>query len=82
MPLFYGIRAAILGQLGRTAEAAEDGNRFFAGMPGFFERFEAELAKRNMQPEFRQKIVDGLRKAALPVPDKISQVPSADTTRE
>ncbi|WP_159715172.1 tetratricopeptide repeat protein [Geminicoccus flavidas] len=75
LPLYYAVRAAILGQLGRTEEAAEDGRRFLKEMPGFFDRLETELSKRNMQPEFRQKIIEGLRKAGLPVPETVTRAP-------
>jgi adenylate cyclase len=75
LPLFYVVRAAILGQLGRMEEAAEDGRRFLEEMPGFFDRLDEELSKRNMQPEFRQKIIEGLRKAGLPVSETVTRAP-------
>lgn len=68
LPIVHGVRAAVLGALGRTEEAAEAGRRFVTGMPGVLERLDVEFAKRNFEPELRARLLDGWRKAGLPVP--------------
>jgi adenylate cyclase len=62
------LRAAALGHLGRTAEARAAGERGMQRLPGVFDRLDAEFAKRNFQADMRQALLDGWRKAGLPVP--------------
>lgn len=62
------LRAAALGHLGRTAEARAAGERGMQRLPGVFDRLDAEFAKRNFQADMRKALLDGWRKAGLPVP--------------
>ena len=63
------LRAAALGHLGRTAEARAAGERGMQRLPGVFDRLDAEFAKRNFQADMRKALIDGWRKAGLPVPE-------------
>jgi TolB-like protein len=62
------IRSAALGKLGRLEEAKLAGERFLAARPGFFGRLEREFGKRNLPLEVRRALLDGWRRAGLPVP--------------
>ena len=59
-----------------AAEAAEAGARFMRMNPGFLADLDAELAKRNFRPGDRARLVEGLRKAGLPVPENVA--PTSD----
>ena len=75
-PTMEMVRAAALGYLGRVDEARSVGERGMAGMPGVFSRLDAEFDKRNFQPEIRHLLLDGWRRAGLPVPDGVRVEPS------
>jgi hypothetical protein len=53
-----------------AAGAAEAGATFMRMNPGFLADLDAELAKRNFRPGDKARLVDGLRKAGLPVPER------------
>jgi adenylate cyclase len=67
--IYHGVAAIIYAQVGLLAEARAAAARFRALHPGFLRSLDAELAKRNFRPEDRARLIDGLRKAGLPVPE-------------
>lgn len=67
--IYHGVAAAIYAQAGLRAEAQAAAARFTALFPDFLKNLDAELAKRNFRPEDRAHLIDGLRKAGLPVPE-------------
>jgi adenylate cyclase len=67
-PIYHGVAAVIYAELGMRAEATEAGARFVQMSPRFLPNLDAELAKRNIRPEDRVRLAEGLRKAGLPVP--------------
>jgi TolB-like protein len=67
--LVQAIAAMIYGQLGRREEARAAGRRFVELHPTFVANIGAELRKRNLGPEDRAHILDGLRKAGVPIPE-------------
>lgn len=60
-------RAAALGQLGRSSEAAAAVADILRIDPDYAGKARADLAKRNMAPEIIDAIIDGLRKAGMAV---------------
>jgi len=57
----------IYAEAGMQAEAAAAGKRFLELNPRFVADPEGELTKRNYRPEDRARIIEGLRKAGLPI---------------
>lgn len=70
VPTTAMLRAAALGHLGRIEEARLAGEIGLRALPALFERLDAEFAKRNFQPDVRRVLVDGWRRAGLPVPEE------------
>jgi TolB-like protein len=68
--IYHVVAAIIYAEAGLTAQAAEAGARFMGMNPGFLANLDAELAKRNFRPEDKARLVGGLRKAGLPVPER------------
>src|SRR4051794_23024774 len=67
LSFFPGIAAVIYAEAGMQAEAAAAGKRFLELNPRFIADPEGELTKRNYRPEDRARIIEGLRKAGLPI---------------
>ena len=67
-PIYHGVAAIIYAELGMRAEATQAGARFVEMSPRFLPNLDAELARRNIGPEDRARLAEGLRKAGLPVP--------------
>jgi adenylate cyclase len=67
LSFFHGIAAVIYAEAGMQAEAAAAGKRFLELNPRFVADPEGELTKRNYRPEDRARIIEGLRKAGLPI---------------
>jgi TolB-like protein len=67
-PTVEFVRASALGHLGRRGEAQAAGQRALATLPGFVDRLDAEFTKRNLQPEVRRALLEGWRRAGLPMP--------------
>lgn len=65
---YHAVAAIIYAELGRTAEARKEAARFTELHPRFLENVNAELARRNIRPDDRARLIAGLRKAGLPVP--------------
>jgi adenylate cyclase len=66
--IYHVVAAMIFAQRGMRAEASEAGAQFLRMHPKFFDNWDAELAKRNFGLEDRAHLVEGARKAGLPVP--------------
>ena len=67
-PIYHAVAAVIYAERGMGAEATRAGARFVRMSPRFLPNLDAELAKRNVGPEDRARLAEGLRKAGLPVP--------------
>ena len=67
LSFFHGIAAIIYAEAGMRTEAAEAAVRFATLNPRFVADPEGELTKRNYRPEDRARIIEGLRKAGLPI---------------
>jgi adenylate cyclase len=67
-PIYQFVAAIIFAQRGMRDEASEAGARFLSMRPKFFANWDAELAKRNFNTEDRAHLVEGARKAGLPIP--------------
>ena len=80
-PTLEMVRSAALGHLGRVDEARAAGERGLAAMPGIFSRLDAEFDKRNFEPEIRRLLLDGWRKAGLPVPDRLRDEPGMSAAK-
>lgn len=63
------IRTAALGKLGRLEEAKIAGERLLDARPGLFGQLDREFGKRNLSFELRRELLDGWRRAGLPVPE-------------
>ncbi|HET6519781.1 MAG TPA: hypothetical protein VFG47_08160, partial [Geminicoccaceae bacterium] len=68
LPLVHAVAAMIYGQLGRREEARAAGRGFMERHPTFVANIGAELRRRNLGPEDQAHILDGLRKAGVPIP--------------
>jgi adenylate cyclase len=71
--IYHGVAAMIYAALGMEAEAVEAGTRFARMNPEFLANLDVELAKRNFRPEDLAHLVEGLRKAGVPVPASTAQ---------
>jgi tetratricopeptide (TPR) repeat protein len=75
LPIFHLIAALVYAQNGLADDAAREGDAFNKMRPDFLPNLDAELMKRNIQPEDRLRIVVGLRKAGLlPLQDPTSGI--------
>jgi adenylate cyclase len=81
-PIYHGFAAIIYAELGMRAEASQAGSLFVQMSPRFLPNLDAELGKRNLRPEDRARLAEGLRKAGLPVPANAVSAPrGASSTR-
>ena len=72
MPSFFwthGLLAAIYGQLNRPDEASGAARRLLELYPDFESRALIELGRQHFEPAVLSRIVDGLRKAGLKIPE-------------
>jgi adenylate cyclase len=83
-PLFHVVAAIIYAERGMTDEATREGDIFVKMSPTFLANIEAELEKRNFQPEDRARLVAGLRKAGLLAPANaaIAPLPATNVSDE
>lgn len=75
LSFYHGIAALIYAEAGMKAEAEEAAQRFAEANPQFVADPEGELVKRNFRPEDRARIIEGLRKAGLPVRSTAASLP-------
>ncbi|WP_064712719.1 hypothetical protein [Rhizobium bangladeshense] len=68
-PLFHVVAAIIYAEAGMMEDARREGEVFVAMRPDFLPNIATELAIRNIQPDDRDRLIRGLRKAGLTVPD-------------
>ncbi|MGZ2380658.1 adenylate cyclase [Rhizobium leguminosarum] len=68
-PLFHVVAAIIYAEAGMIDDAHREGQVFVSMRPDFLPNVVTELAMRNMQPEDRDRLIEGLRKAGMTVPD-------------
>lgn len=69
-PFYYILAALIYADANMEQEAASARQRFMARWPHFFDDFEAELAKRYLNPADHAKVINDARKAGFPVHKK------------
>lgn len=67
--IYHAVAAVIYAEHGLMAEARQAAVRFVELHPTFLANLDVELAKRNLRFEDRARLVEGLRKAGLPVPE-------------
>lgn len=77
-PLFHVVAAVIYAEADMMDDARREAEVFVEMRPDFLPNVVGELAMRNMQPGDRDRLIEGLRKAGMTVPDKIaSNAPTA-----
>ncbi|MCW0015741.1 adenylate cyclase [Rhizobium sp. BT-226] len=79
-PLFHVVAAIIYAEAGMMDDARREGQVFVSMRPDFLPNIVTELAMRNMQPEDRDRLIEGLRKAGMTVPDPDAIASSAATS--
>ncbi|NKL32439.1 adenylate cyclase [Rhizobium leguminosarum bv. viciae] len=79
-PLFHVVAAIIYAEAGMMEDARREGQIFVSMRPDFLPNLVTELAMRNMQPEDRDRLIEGLRKAGMTVPDPDAIASSATTS--
>ena len=67
--IYHAVAAIIYAERGLMAEARQAAARFVELHPTFLANVDVELARRNLRPEDRARLVEGLRKAGLAVPE-------------
>lgn len=70
--LYHAIAAVIYAERGLMAEARREAAQFAELHPAFVANVDAELRKRNLRPEDRARLVQGLLKAGVPAPAEAS----------
>jgi adenylate cyclase len=70
-PLYHAVAAVIYAEVGRIDDARSEGAAFVRMRPDFLPNIEKELAMRNLQPADTSKLIAGLRKAGLSVPNSV-----------
>ncbi|QKK26967.1 adenylate cyclase [Rhizobium hidalgonense] len=68
-PLFHVVAAIIYAEAGLMDDARREGQVFVGMRPDFLPNVVTELAMRNIQPDDRDRLIEGLRKAGMTVPD-------------
>jgi tetratricopeptide (TPR) repeat protein len=68
-PIYHIVVTAILGQLGKAAEAEKERQWMEANAPEFLGNIRREVALRVLRPEDQASILDGLKKAGVVVPE-------------
>lgn len=72
-PLYHAVAAVIYAEVGRTDEAKREGDAFVRMRPDFLPNIVTELEMRNLQPADTARLIDGLRKAGMPVPHDVGR---------
>jgi adenylate cyclase len=73
--IYHAVAAVIYAERGLAAEARREAALLTKLHPVFVANLDAELAKRNVRPEDRARLVQGLLKAGVPVPAKAAAKP-------
>ncbi|WP_455274200.1 tetratricopeptide repeat protein [Rhizobium herbae] len=76
-PLFHAVAAIIYAEAGLTADARREGETFVNMRPDFLPNIVAEMSSRGMSPADLARLIAGLRKAGLTVPDAVESVSAA-----
>ncbi|WP_326882748.1 adenylate cyclase [Rhizobium beringeri] len=79
-PLFHVVAAIIYAEAGMMDDARREGQIFVSMRPDFLPNLVTELAMRNMQPEDRDRLIEGLRKAGMTVRDPDAIASTAATS--
>ncbi|PDS78015.1 adenylate cyclase [Rhizobium sp. L43] len=79
-PLFHVVAAIIYAEAGLMEDARREGQVFVGMRPDFLPNVVTELAMRNMQREDRDRLIEGLRKAGMTVPDPDAIASTAATS--
>ncbi|MBB4250204.1 adenylate cyclase [Rhizobium sp. BK008] len=79
-PLFHVVAAIIYAEAGMMGDARREGQVFVSMRPDFLPNIVTELAMRNMRPEDRDRLIEGLRKAGMTVPDPDAIASTASTS--
>ncbi|WP_409996259.1 adenylate cyclase [Rhizobium leguminosarum] len=70
-PLFHVVAAIIYAEAGMSEDARREGEIFMQMRPDFVPNIVAELKIRNIQPGDQLRLIMGIRKAGMPVPDGV-----------
>lgn len=70
-PLFHAVAAVIYADAGMPDEARRAGETFMHMRPDFILNIQAELTTRNYTPKDQLRLVSGLRKAEVPIPEGV-----------
>lgn len=81
-PLFHAVAAIIYSEAGMPDEARRAGETFMQMRPDFVPNIQAELMMRNLQPKDQLRVVSGLRKAEVPIPDGVEEAIAASAAVE
>ncbi|EJT00952.1 hypothetical protein [Rhizobium sp. CCGE 510] len=79
-PLFHVVAAIIYAEAGMMDDAHREGQVFVSIRPDFLPNVVTELAMRNMRPEDRDRLIEGLRKAGMTVPGPATIASTATTS--
>lgn len=71
--IYHVVAAMIYAERGLTAEAEHEAALFMKLHPKFMSNLDTEMRKRNLRPDDRAHMVEGLVKAGLPVPEKVTE---------
>ena len=74
-PIFHLNAAAIFGESGRSAEAAQERDWLMQHAPSLLANVRSELAMRIARPQDIERLIESLRKAGLPIPNKEAEAP-------
>lgn len=70
-PLFHAVAAVIYAEAGMPDVARQAGETFVRMRPDFIPNIQAELTTRNYTPKDQLRLVSGLRKAGLTIPEGV-----------
>ncbi|MBM7048488.1 adenylate cyclase [Rhizobium lusitanum] len=71
-PLFHAVAAVIYAEAGMMGDARREGETFVRMRPDFLPNVMAELDMRNVQPGDRDRLMAGLRKAGMTLPQNVA----------
>jgi TolB-like protein/Tfp pilus assembly protein PilF len=74
-PIFHLNSAAIFGESGHTVEAAQERDWLMQHAPSLLASVRSELAMRIARPQDVERLIESLRKAGLPIPNKKAESP-------